>query len=708
VNAHCAMPARRMSARRGPGQTRARAIPVAQPVFPSPLIVQRKCACGGGCQSCKEEKFEASHGLQTKLTVNAPGDAAENEADRIAEQVTSMNDGGDVTQDHGASDSQRNQRPKEITRKGGPGGRNFLGTTAPPIVHDALQQPGQPLDLHSRAFFESRFNQDFSNVQVHTGELADRSARAVDARAYSVGTNIVFAQGEYAPSAATGKQLIAHELVHVVQQTGRTSTPVLFRKPEDCPPDRVEEPSHPGDCPEITPDKKELRETAKAVSAVETGVAGECYLLTNLSTGSIKFGSPKEFDAIADFLELDPSLLLHITGFSDCTGTADENASLRMKRAYAVEDYFIGVLNVDPKRLVVEPTAPTDYIATNSSREGRNRNHSVALYLGAPKTSHCPPLSNAPVDNLDEYIDLVRCAERISGYAPPRMLAMLRQLYYGKSWSATSTTELWDKVIPCSPDIGNPKSMLGDKLYEALRNSATLQGQDLGHVFTGLEAMMCPGSSVTVSKLLPVGTVNMENEAFATWGGDVAAAAAAMVACWDMENSERSNSMDCGNEKQPKGLPFYFIQIQAPPEDLEGDINAFLIRAAEMGIPCTGSTMKAFSPSRPVSEMFSEYYHNAGASGKKHEDRYRCFVEAIGGKISGNKIDNRKDLIPKYRKAIESFAEAYYLKIMKEPRGFGGPGTEARILAHGGSVTRLQLHAVNALNLFFNWIESHL
>ena len=170
---------------------------------------------------------------------------------------------------------------------------------------------------------------------------------------------------------------------------------------------------------------------------------------------------------------------------------------------------------------------------------------------------------------------------------------------------------------------------------------------------------MCPQSSVTVSKLLPVGTVSMENEAFATWGGDVAAAAAAMVACWDMDDPERSNSMDCGNERQPQGLPFYFIKVQAPPEDLEGDINAFLIRAAEKGIPCTGSTMQTFSPSRPVSEMFAEYYHNVGTPGKRHQDRYRCFVDAIGGTVVGNKIGNRQDLMRKYKKAIESFAETY-------------------------------------------------
>ena len=92
---------------------------------------------------------------------------------------------------------------------------------APPIVHDVLHSSGQPLDPATRAFFEPRFGQDFSRVRVHTDARAADSAKAVNALAYTVGRDVVFASGQYAPDTNTGRRLLAHELTHVVQQAGR-------------------------------------------------------------------------------------------------------------------------------------------------------------------------------------------------------------------------------------------------------------------------------------------------------------------------------------------------------------------------------------------------------------------------------------------------------------------------------------------------------
>jgi hypothetical protein len=92
-------------------------------------------------------------------------------------------------------------------------------TTAPPIVDEVLHSPGQPLDGTVRMFMEPRFGHDFSQVRVHTDGKAAESARAVGASAYTVGENIVFATGRYAPANEAGQRLVAHELTHVVQQT---------------------------------------------------------------------------------------------------------------------------------------------------------------------------------------------------------------------------------------------------------------------------------------------------------------------------------------------------------------------------------------------------------------------------------------------------------------------------------------------------------
>lgn len=91
-------------------------------------------------------------------------------------------------------------------------------TTAPPLVHEVLRAPGRPLDPATRALMEPRFGHDFSRVRIHTGAHAAASARAVEARAYTVGRDIVFGAGQYAPGTEPGRRLLAHELTHVAQQ----------------------------------------------------------------------------------------------------------------------------------------------------------------------------------------------------------------------------------------------------------------------------------------------------------------------------------------------------------------------------------------------------------------------------------------------------------------------------------------------------------
>jgi hypothetical protein len=88
----------------------------------------------------------------------------------------------------------------------------------PPIVHEVLRSPGQPLDPVTRAFMEPRFGHDFSQVRVHADSKAAESAQAVNALAYTVGRDVVFGAGQYAVGTSEGQRLLAHELAHVVQQ----------------------------------------------------------------------------------------------------------------------------------------------------------------------------------------------------------------------------------------------------------------------------------------------------------------------------------------------------------------------------------------------------------------------------------------------------------------------------------------------------------
>jgi len=101
--------------------------------------------------------------------------------------------------------------------------RNHVTATmpseAPPIVHEVLASPGQPLDASTRTFMESCFGHDFSRVRVHTDAKAVESAQALNARAYTVGSAVVFGCGHFAPSTSPGQLLIAHELSHTIQQS---------------------------------------------------------------------------------------------------------------------------------------------------------------------------------------------------------------------------------------------------------------------------------------------------------------------------------------------------------------------------------------------------------------------------------------------------------------------------------------------------------
>lgn len=109
----------------------------------------------------------------------------------------------------------------DVSRKENNGTGGIAGNAAPAIVNDVLSSGGgAPLEHGTRSFMEDRFGQDFSNVRVHTNDHAADSAKAIDAKAYTSGSNIVFDTGQYNPSSQAGQTLIAHELAHVVQQSG--------------------------------------------------------------------------------------------------------------------------------------------------------------------------------------------------------------------------------------------------------------------------------------------------------------------------------------------------------------------------------------------------------------------------------------------------------------------------------------------------------
>jgi Domain of unknown function (DUF4157)/Lysine-specific metallo-endopeptidase len=183
-------------------------------------VLQRKCACGnhtiagGECEECGRKK---RLGLQTKLKINEPGDLYEQEADRVADQVIA------TPAHHTVSGA-----PPRIQRfSGRPNGQM---DAVPVSVDQVLANSGKPLEPVLRHDMEQRFGHDFSGVRVHTGTAAEQSARDVNAHAYTVGHRMVFGAGQFAPETQAGRLLLAHELTHVMQQSGAAE---IRRDPAD-------------------------------------------------------------------------------------------------------------------------------------------------------------------------------------------------------------------------------------------------------------------------------------------------------------------------------------------------------------------------------------------------------------------------------------------------------------------------------------------
>lgn len=207
-------------------------------------LLQRKpvCTCDGGCPVCTGV-------IQPKLRIGAPNDRYEQEADRVADRVMRMpepsvqrqaecsgptcNEEEEQIQTKSIGDQitpliQRQEEPEEEeeSEEEEPVQAKALPNKSPPVtthLHHQIQSMkggGQSLSQSNREFFEPRFGRDFGSVRVHTGAKAAETAKSINARAFTIGKDIVFGGGQFSPATTTGRRLLAHELSHVIQQGG--------------------------------------------------------------------------------------------------------------------------------------------------------------------------------------------------------------------------------------------------------------------------------------------------------------------------------------------------------------------------------------------------------------------------------------------------------------------------------------------------------
>ena len=185
-----------------------------------------------------------SGGLQAKLRIGQPGDIYEQEADRVADAVMRLPERGMQQQVEPEEEKEEEEtlqskpltnqitplvqvqrqeeteeEEEELQAKPNPGRISEANPNLESRIR-SLKGGGQPLSENDRAFFESRFGRDLSLVRIHTDTRAAESAQAVNARAFTVGKDVVFGAGLFAPETHGGRRLLAHELAHVVQQRG--------------------------------------------------------------------------------------------------------------------------------------------------------------------------------------------------------------------------------------------------------------------------------------------------------------------------------------------------------------------------------------------------------------------------------------------------------------------------------------------------------
>jgi Domain of unknown function (DUF4157) len=163
------------------------------------------------------------------LTGAASMDPLEREADRVAEHLAS---GTDCACKHSGTPCPKCREESRRTGAAGNIARKEKSSRPPQHFHpDTVRSAvapltgGNPLPRSERSFFEPRFDTSFEDVRIHTGRAAESAAARLNARAFTLGSNVVFGHGEYQPQSPDGRRLLAHELTHVVQQSSSSAAP---------------------------------------------------------------------------------------------------------------------------------------------------------------------------------------------------------------------------------------------------------------------------------------------------------------------------------------------------------------------------------------------------------------------------------------------------------------------------------------------------
>ena len=344
-------------------------------------------------------------------------------------------------------------KQKDVQRKAAGGTR----PAAPSIVHEVVGSGGRPLDTTTRTFFESRFGHDFGAVRIHDDTQAARSASAINADAYTVGNHVAFGQGGYAPGSRDGLRLLAHELTHVVQQSGGAGAGVQ-RSSLSSPVALGTEPDDERPSLEIGPENDALeREADEAADHVGGGGHGAARLSAAAMVqrkGTKKKASPPAIvparhPAIVGLDEAGPG--------ADLTGDKETLLFNCMKKAPANPD------ECDPSTAL-----------------------SWSDFTGSPKNNGFTGETFAPV--TDVAMDPVRasCLQRILGRSKDETRVFQAKFDGTKSWGTTM--------------IKNPSNTAATGCAARAKQCRTSFARGAANfTFSGKASKACPASPVAAS-----------------------------------------------------------------------------------------------------------------------------------------------------------------------------------------------------------------
>jgi len=318
-----------------------------------------------------------------------------------------------------SSESQGKTRPA-------PAGRGLASST-----HRVLNSPGESLDSQTRDFFEPRFHHDFSRVRVHTDGEAAASARAISASAYTVSQHMVFDSGKYQPHTRQGRELMAHELTHTIQQdqaataggqlalgdpadesereAGRVASvavnegPVAIRAQR---PLSVQRQPNSAAAPNV--------DLAELVSPFLAGAIGSVSI-DGFETGKADISGPnqaalsKTAKTMQTLLRQYPGSTVRVIGYTDAVGQESDNQTLGQARADSVQGALVG-MGIPAEILNTESRGAAELLVNTKKGEPRNRRVEVRF-----RPSSTFKGASAPAPAMGRTPDLSQPRANISG-----------------------------------------------------------------------------------------------------------------------------------------------------------------------------------------------------------------------------------------------------------------------------------------------------